>query len=80
MSKLSDKEYEIFAFLRDNIKYHEGKITNAWQLSQKIAYELGFTDYIANIFFNSHLQVDTKGEANADANKWAKKAVSNIWG
>lgn len=71
----------IFAYLRDNIKYnlHKDIIVNSHALSGKLATQLGFANQVANIIMNSIISVPPSGDPIKDASKITEKVKENIW-
>lgn len=76
------KKKHIFGFIRDNIRYNNEApfaIVNNYELSQKLAYELGFTSQVANIIQNAILFISHSGDAEKDASKITAKVKESIW-
>jgi len=74
----SDREI-ICSTIADNIQYHGSMIPNEYSISQKIAWELGFSDYIANIIRNVFLKHQTSGNPMEDSQKITEEIIKAIW-
>ena len=77
----STSTVNIFGYLRDNIKYnlYRNTIINSFDLSGKLATQLGFGNQVANIIHNNIIFVPPSGDVVKDASKIAEKIKESIW-
>jgi hypothetical protein len=71
---------DIYKFLKNNIKYDKsGNFDDALNISNKLAYEMGFTAQVGNIIHNSFLLVTPLGDSVKDASKVKARIQESIW-
>ena len=74
------KKNEIFTYVKNLLDYDDNNvIRNSYEISQKLAFELGFSTQIANIINNCILFIDHSGDKEKDASKISIKIKESIW-
>lgn len=70
----------IYSIINSNIEYHKNSyITSDYLMSQKIAYELGFSDYVADIIRSVFLRIMPTGDVEKDSQKYTEEIIKSIW-
>ena len=75
---MDDREL-IYSTLINTIEYHGSSIPNEYLIAQELAWDLGFTEHVANLIRNVFFKYQVIGNIEEDSKYITEEIIKIIW-